>query len=81
MENMEKLIEVLKISKPETDSEDFLAAKDLYGQGVIDSLDILVILDEICAAFNISLTAADLRREDFKTVESLYEMVKRHGGI
>lgn len=77
---MDKLIEVLKISKPETDIEAFLSAKDLYGQGVIDSLDIIVIIDEICDAFNINIDAADLSREDFMTVENIYGLVKRYGG-
>jgi acyl carrier protein len=77
---MEKLIEALKSAKPETDIEDILAAKDLYGQGIIDSLDILVILDEINAAFGIEIGGSDVRREDFMTVESLYRLVQRHGG-
>ena len=78
---MEKLLEVLKLSKPETDIEAFLSADDLYGQGVIDSFDIIVILDEINAAFSTEINTADLRREDFMTVESVYMLIKRHGGV
>ncbi len=77
---MERLIETLKQAKPETDIEDILAAKDLYGQGIVDSLDILVILDEINAAFSIAISGATVRREDFMTVESLYRLIQRHGG-
>ena len=77
---MDKLIEVLALSKPETDIDDFLSATDLYGQGVIDSLDILIIIDEINAAFDIDIGAADLSREDFMTVESIYAMIKQNGG-
>ena len=78
---VEKLLEVLKLSKPETDIEAFLSATDLYGQGVIDSFDIIVILDEINAAFSTEINTADLRREDFMTVESVYMLIKRHGGV
>ena len=78
---MEKLIETLKLAKPETDIEDFLTAVDLYGQGVIDSLDITVIIDEINAAFDIEIGAADLRHEDFMTVDSIYALINRHGGV
>ena len=74
---MDKLIEVLKLAKPETDIEDFLSATDLYGQGVIDSMDIIVIVDEICAAFSINLGATDISRKDFMTVESIYELICR----
>ena len=78
---MEKLIEILKLAKPETDIEDILNATDLYGQGVIGSLDIFVIIDEINAAFNIEIGAEDMSRKDFMTVESLYALIVRKGGI
>ena len=77
---MDKLIEVLALAKPETDIEDFLNATDLYGQGVIDSLDIMVIIDEINYAFSTELGATDISREDFMTVASIYAMIKRCGG-
>ena len=78
---MDKLIDVIMLAKPETDIRDFLNAADLYGEGVIDSLDIMVILDEICAAFCIEITGADIRREDFMTVESIFALIKRKGGV
>jgi acyl carrier protein len=77
---MEKLIATLQSAKPETDIEDILAAKDLYGQGLVDSLDILVILDELNAAFGIEIGGSEVRREDFMTVESLCRLVQRCGG-
>ncbi len=77
---MQKLIEALRLAKPEADMEDLLSARDLYGQGFIDSLDIITIVGEINAAFNIEIGGADLRREDFMTVESLYALVKRYTG-
>jgi acyl carrier protein len=76
---MEKLIEVFKQVKPEADIEIILAATDLYGQGIIDSLDIIVLADEICAAFDIEISGAEISRKDFMTVNSIYEMIKRHG--
>ena len=78
---MEKLIELLAQTKPETEIEDVLNATNLYGQGVIDSLDIIVIIDEINAAFNIEIGAADISRDDFMTVESLYALILRKGGV
>ncbi len=77
---MEKLIEIFKMTKPETDIETILAATDLYGQGIIDSLDIMVLVDEICAEFSIEITGAGISRKDFMTAGSIYEMIKRHGG-
>ena len=78
---MEKLIEAITLAKPETDIEDILSATNLYGQGLIDSLDVIVIIDEINTAFDIEIGAADISRADFMTVESLYDLVKRNGGV
>jgi acyl carrier protein len=78
---MEKLLDVLHIAKPTADIQTLKNAKDLYGQGIIDSFDILVIIDEINAAFGTHITGAGFSRSEFRTVESIYEMVKRHGGV
>lgn len=74
---MEKLINTLLLAKPEAEAQDFLDATDLYGQGVIDSLDIIVIIDEINAAYNIEIGGADISRNDFKTVQSIFELIQR----
>jgi acyl carrier protein len=77
---MDKLIDIFKLVKPETDINTILAATDLYGQGVIDSLDIVVLADEICAAFDVEITGASISRKDFMTVNTIYGMIERHGG-
>ncbi len=78
---MEKLTEVFKLAKPETDIETILSATDLYGQGIIDSFDIMVLVDEICAAFDIEITGASISRKDFMTAQSICEMIERHVGV
>ncbi len=75
---MDKLLEALRLAKPTVDIETLKASADLYGQGVIDSFDILVIIDEINAAFGTNITGAGFSRKEFRTVDSIYEMVKRH---
>jgi len=77
---MEKLIELIKLAKPETNIDDFLTATNLYEEGVIDSFDIIILIDEISAAFDIKIKAADIRRKDFMTVADIYDMIKRKGG-
>lgn len=77
---MEKLLEALRLAKPTVDTETLKNAKDLYSQGFIDSFDILVILDEINAAFGTNITGADFSRNDFRTVENIYAMVQCHAG-
>ena len=77
---METLIEALKLALPLADIEDIMAATDLYGQGHIDSLEAIILIDEINAAFGIAIGATDFGRADFMTVESLYALVQRKGG-
>ena len=62
----EKLYEVLQIAKPTADIEVLKNARDLYGQGIIDSFDILVIVDEINYAFEIEIKGADIARDYFQ---------------
>lgn len=75
---MERLIEVILSSKTTLDREQVSNSKDLYGEGIIDSLDVLIIIDEICAEYEIEIGAADFERSDFKTAESILALVNRH---
>lgn len=77
---MDELLKVLSLAKPTLDIEILKNAHDLYGQGYIDSYDILIIIDELNAAFGIEITGNGFSRADFRTVNSLFELVKRFGG-
>jgi acyl carrier protein len=77
---MEKLLKVLLMAKPVLSEETFLKANDLYGEGLLDSLDILIVVDELNAAYEIEIDRAGFSRDDFKTLTNILELVKRHGG-
>lgn len=77
---MERMIKVILQSKPMLDESELIASKDLYGDGLLDSLDILVVIDEICAEYGFKIGAGDFTRADFMSVETICEMVKRLGG-
>jgi acyl carrier protein len=77
---MERLIEVILQSKSTIDGTELIASRDLYGDGILDSLDILVVIDEICAEYGFKIGAGDFTRADFMSVETIYEMVERLGG-
>jgi len=77
---MDRLLDLLVGIKPFIDRETFLESKDLYGEGVVDSLDILMVLDEICANYGVEIGAMDFTKEDFKSVASILELIKRRGG-
>jgi acyl carrier protein len=75
---MEKLLTILTGSKPGVDAETFSKSQDLYGEGIIDSFDILIIIDELCAEYGIEIGAADFEREDFRSVTTIYALVQRN---
>jgi acyl carrier protein len=77
---MERLIEVILQSKSTLDKSELVASGDLYGDGILDSLDILAVIDEICAEYGFKIGAGDFTRADFMSVETICEMVKRLGG-
>jgi acyl carrier protein len=73
------MIKVILQSKPMLDESELIASKDLYGDGLLDSLDILVVIDEICAEYGLEIGASDFTRADFMSVGTVYAMVKRFG--
>ena len=77
---MEKLLEVIMAAKPVFDADTFLNAADLFGEGILDSLDILILVSELEAAYDIKISATDLSRKDFMTMKDIGELIKRHGG-
>ncbi|MDR1397716.1 MAG: hypothetical protein LBJ14_08295 [Desulfarculales bacterium] len=78
--DLDKLLEALMAAKPFIGAETFLKSENLYGEGILDSFDILVIVEELCNAYGIEMDVASFSREDFMTVKSIRELVKRCGG-
>ena len=75
---MDKLLKVLTEAKPFIDTETFASSKDLYGEGLIDSFDIMIILDEINVAYKVNIGPSDFERDDFRTVTHIYNLIQRH---
>lgn len=74
---MEKLLSLLTSVKPYVDEQTFLDSSDLYLEGILDSVDILVILDEIGNAYGVNIGPMDFTRNDFKTVAGMHRMIAR----
>ncbi|MDR1688170.1 MAG: acyl carrier protein [Clostridiales bacterium] len=73
---MERLVKTILLSKSTLNEKDVCSSNDLYGDGLLDSMDIFVLIDEISAEYNIELNPIDLTRKDFKNVESLFKMIQ-----
>ena len=71
---MEELISILNEIKPGVDWKN---ETDLIGSHILDSLKIVQLVGELNDEFDIEITPIDIVPENFKTVNTIYEMVKR----
>ena len=71
---MEKLTGILEELRPDVD---FAAEKQLISDGILDSLDILTLVDEINAAFDVDVKPKYLTAENFNSVESMWQLIEQ----
>ena len=71
---MEALLNILKSLHPEVD---FTAEDDLIGNGVLDSLDIVTLITEINAEFDVSIPAEEILPENFNSARAMYALISR----
>ncbi len=71
---MEQVIRILKELHPDVDMATHTA---LIDDGILDSLDIVTLVTELCAAFEITIPAEELLPDHFNSAAAIYEMVKR----
>jgi acyl carrier protein len=70
----QKIIEILKKLHPEAD---ITADVCLVDDGVLDSLDIVTLVTELNAAFDIAIPAVEILPMNFNSVEALAAMIER----
>lgn len=71
---MDELLEILNEVKPGVDFEN---DTDLIGHGVLDSITMVTLVMELNDAFDIEITPVDIVPENFKTVQTIYDMAQR----
>ena len=71
---MDELLEILNEVKPGVDFEN---DTDLIGHGVLDSITRVTLVMELNDAFDIAITPVDIVPENFKTVQTIYDMIQR----
>lgn len=71
-ERMEKLLEILEDIRPDID---YKSEKQLVDGDVLDSFDIIAIVNELNEAFEIEIDVDDLEPENFNTIEAIYELI------
>lgn len=71
---MEKLLEILNELHPDVD---FTNTADLVDDGILDSLDIVTLVTEIHAEFDVTIPAEEIVPENFNSAEALMELIEK----
>lgn len=72
-ENKKKLIELLSGIVPDVDFEN---ETSLIDDGLIESLDIVAIVTEIMAEFDVEINVDDLLPENFNSADAIFELIE-----
>ena len=71
---MDRILQILAELRPDVD---FTLAQNLIDDGVLDSFDVVSLVSELCAAFEVSISVDDLTPENFNTPEAMLALVER----
>lgn len=74
MEDIKKIvIEMIKELQP---YEEFDETTDLLGEDILDSVSVLVLIQELEEEFSITIQADEITGENFETVVSIVKLLK-----
>jgi acyl carrier protein len=71
---MEKLLNILNDLHPDVDFEN---NESLIDDGILDSLDIVSLVTEIYAEFDVTIPAEEIVPENFNSAKALMELIER----
>lgn len=71
---MEKLLEILDELHPDVDFE---TEEHLIDNKILDSFDIVTLVAEIDAEYDVAIPAEELIPENFNSVKALYALVEK----
>ncbi|MDY2959391.1 MAG: acyl carrier protein [Hornefia sp.] len=71
---MNEVLEILTDLRPDVD---FKEEKALVSDGILDSIDIISLVQELDDEFDITIKPADLVPENFNSLEAISKLVER----
>lgn len=74
---MKRLDRILRELHPEVEID---GQTRLIGDGILDSLDVVTLITDINAAYEINIGAGDITPENFESVDSIRALIARRGG-
>ena len=69
--------ELLRILKDLHDDVDYTAEKQLVDDRILDSLDIVTLVTEIHAEFDVTIPPEELIPDNFNSAEAIYALITR----
>ena len=73
---MDKIIELLRNIRPSVDWE---SEKAIIDDGILDSFDMITFISELKDAFGITIELEHIEAENFNSVDSMHELLKKLG--
>ena len=71
----DKILKILSEIRPEFD---FTTSDDFVGDGYLDSFDVVTLVAELENAFGILIDGLDVLPENFSSVSSICELIKKN---
>lgn len=73
----EKIISILAELRPEFDFSE--EGVNFIEEGMLDSFDVVNLVDELDTTFGISIDGVDIIPENFASVEAIEDLLKKNG--
>lgn len=74
----EKVLEILSNIRPEFD---FTEDVNFIEQGMLDSFDVVTLVSDLDSTFGISIDGVDIVPENFSSVDSIINLLKKNGAL
>ncbi len=71
---MDELMEILEDVRPDVD---FKSETKLIDNGVLDSFDIIAIVNECNEKFDVEITVASLLPENFNSAQAIWDLIQK----
>ena len=72
----EKVLEILSNLRPEFD---FTEDVNFIEEGMLDSFDVVTLVSDLDSTFGISIDGVDIVPENFSSVDSIINLLKKNG--
>lgn len=75
---MEKILEILASIRPESN---FSESTDFIEDGMLDSFDIVSLVNELEEEYDILIDALDILPENFSSISAIATLINKNGGV